>query len=75
MDYIIDVEFVPEKVPFKQYVKDYMRIIDICIKPYMYITYTGIYMVFVQPDQKKEGKGIQMFSPYFVENSFKIKML
>ena len=72
MDYIIDVEFVPEKVSFKQYVKDYMRIIDICIKPYTNITYTGIYMVFVQPDSKKEVKGIQLFSSYFVENPSKV---
>ena len=67
-EFHINVEFVPENVSFKQYVKDYMRIIDICIKPYTNITYTGIYMVFVQPDPKKEVTGIQMFSSYFVEN-------
>lgn len=66
-DWYIGVEFVPARVSFKQFLREYMRICDICISPFAHKTYTGVkFQISTKEIVDLAGTNVtEMYSSYY----------
>lgn len=66
-DWYIGVEFVPAHVSFKQYLREYMRICDLCISPFAHKTYTGVkFQISTKEIVDLAGTNVtEMYSSYY----------